>query len=281
LEAARRSAALGAHREAAAQYQRALRYADTTDLPGLAGLQEGLAAEYALLDRLEDAEAALRTAAQHRRELTDTLRVGQDLSMLSHVLWQQCRGEQSARAAQQALRVLQSLPPGPELAAAQIGAASRMWDIGRHAAALDAITQTLELGKRLGRDDVVSQALLITGVFLVDSGQDGIGSIEQALRLALDTQLEQQASDAYICLQDNCLNVQMLEEAEHCYRAGMAFCERRELRAATRRMRGAHADTLLLLGRWNEAADICNQLLAIPGVSPSHSNDPSTRRRVS
>ena len=37
-------------------------YADTADLPGLAGLHEGLAAEYALLDRLEEAEQALRTA---------------------------------------------------------------------------------------------------------------------------------------------------------------------------------------------------------------------------
>ena len=80
----------------------------------------------------------------------------------------------------------------------------------------------------------MSLALAITGSFLVDSGQDGIGSIEQALRLALEAQMEQQASDAYVCLQDCCVNLQRLEEAQRYYRAGMAFCERRELRMATR-----------------------------------------------
>ena len=114
LEAARRSAALGAHREAAAQYQRALRYADNADRPGLAGLHEGLAAEYSLLDQLKESEAALRAALQHQRELSNHMRVGQDLGMLSDRLWRQCRGEEGARAAEESLRVLQSLPPGPE-----------------------------------------------------------------------------------------------------------------------------------------------------------------------
>ncbi len=62
LASARRSAILGAHRAAAAQHQRALRYTDPADRPRLAELREGLAAEYALLDRLDQAEAALRAA---------------------------------------------------------------------------------------------------------------------------------------------------------------------------------------------------------------------------
>jgi DNA-binding CsgD family transcriptional regulator/tetratricopeptide (TPR) repeat protein len=269
-EAARWSAALGAHREAAAQYQRALRHADTADLPGLAELHEGLAVECSLLDRLDESEAALRTAVRLRREVADTMRVGEDLSRLSYVLWQQCRGEESIRVVEEALRVLQSLPPGPELATAQISVAAGMWNAGREAEAFDSLTQAAELGKRLGRDDVVSQVLLMTGVVLVASGQDGIGSLEQALRVALDAQLDHQAANAYVDLQDSLVNVQRLAEAERYYRAGMAFCERRELRAATRCMRGAHADTLLLLGHWDEAADICTELLAIRGVSPSN-----------
>lgn len=269
-EAARRSAALGAHREAAAQYQRALRYADAADLPGLAGLHEGLAAECSLLDRLEESEAALRTALQVRRELGDAMGIGEDLGMLSAILWQQCRGKESIRAAEESLRALRSLPPGAELAMAQLSVAFGRWNTGRHAEALDGVAQTLDLGKRLGRDDVVSQALLATGSFLADSGQDGIGSIEQALQLALHANLEQEAANAYVGLQDNLVNVQRLEDAERCYRTGMAFCERRELRWRTRCMLGAQADTLLLLGRWDEAVDLCTEVLAIPGVSASN-----------
>jgi DNA-binding CsgD family transcriptional regulator len=166
--------------------------------------------------------------------------------------------------------VLAPLPPGPELAVAQINVASSMWNAGRQAEALDGVAQVLELGRRLGRDDIVSLALTMRGIFLVDSGRDGTGTIEQALRLALDGQLEQQAGHAYVCLQDCCVTLQKLAEAQRYYAAGMAFCERRELRVATRCMRGTQADTLLLLGRWDEAADICTEVLAIPGVSPSN-----------
>ena len=116
----------------------------------------------------------------------------------------------------------------------------------------------------------MSQALLATGALLVDIGQDGIGPTEQGLQLALDANLEQEAADAYVGLQDNLVSVQRLEEAQRYYRAGMAFCERRELRWRTRCMRGAQADTLLLLGRWDEAVDLCNEVLAIPGVSASN-----------
>jgi DNA-binding CsgD family transcriptional regulator len=198
------------------------------------------------------------------------MHVGKDLSMLSDILRQQCRGEESALAVEESLQVLQLLPPGPELAMAQIGVATSMFTAGRQAEAFEGISQALKLGRQLGRDDVVCLAQTLTGIFLVGTGQDGIGSIEQALRLALDAKLDLIVSDAYVCLQDNLVNVQRLEEAQRCYRAGMAFCERHELRRPTRCLRGGQADTLLLLGRWDEAADLCNELLAIPGVSPSN-----------
>ena len=288
-EAAKRSSALGAHREAAAQFERALRFTGEAGRPALAELYESLAHEYSLLDRLDESEAALRTALQHRRELGDDMRVGEDLGMLSDTLWQQCRGEESNRAAGESLRVLRSLPPGPELAMAQIGAAAGSWTTGQQATAFDGVAQALLLGKRLGRTDVISIALIMTGVFLVDSGQDGTGSIEQALQLALEDKLEQQASSAYVCLQETASStLQRLDEAQRATSTrGMAFCERRELRTATRCMRGAQADTLLLLGRWDEAADLCAELLAIPGVStvesalpaadPGHHPRPSRR----
>jgi len=190
--------------------------------------------------------------------------------MLADILWQQCRGEESARAVEESLRVLEPLPPGPELAMAQIGVAATNFTAGRRAEAFEGISLALELGKRLGRDDIVCVAQTMMGIFLVDTGQDGIGSIERSLRLALDAKLDLTASDGYVCLQDNLLNVQRLEEAQRCYSEGMAFCERRELRWPTRCMRGAHADTLLLLGHWEEAADLCHELLDIPGVSPSN-----------
>src|SRR5262245_3263494 len=91
-EAARRSSALGAHREAAAHYERALRFSDDGDRSGLAALHEGLSGEYALLDRWEEAEQELRTALALRRAAGDSLAVGEDLRRLSSTLWRLCRG---------------------------------------------------------------------------------------------------------------------------------------------------------------------------------------------
>ena len=116
-EAARRSSALGAHREAAAQFERALRFADDGDRPTLAALHEGLAGEYALLDRWEEAEQALRTALALRRELGDDLRVGEDLRRAVHdAVAAVPRARSPTQAAEEAVRVLEALPPGPELA---------------------------------------------------------------------------------------------------------------------------------------------------------------------
>jgi DNA-binding CsgD family transcriptional regulator/tetratricopeptide (TPR) repeat protein len=268
LAAARRSAELGAHREAAAQYERALRYADAADQRTLAELHEGAAAEYLLLDRLNDSEAALRAALRYRRDLGDDLRVGEDLSNLSYVLFYQCRGEEGARAAEEALAVVQTLPPGPELAMALLNAGAAMWEAGQRAEASDSFAKGIDLAERLGRTDIVSTALAWKGSCLIDSGQDGISSIEQALRLALEAGAEGRICSTYMCLQDAYVRLQRLEEAERYFSLGIAIGERRELSGTARCLRVVHADTLLLLGNWDEAAEICNRVLGIPGVSP-------------
>ena len=268
LAAARRSAELGAHREAAAQYERALRYADAADLQTLAGLHEGVAAEYLLLDMLDDSEAALRAALRYRRELGDDLRVGEDLGDLSDVLFYQCRGEEGSRAAVEGLAVVQSLPPGPELAMALLNVGSILSGAGRYEQAFDTIAKALDLAERLGRTDIVSRALGLKGSCLIDNGQDGISYKEEGLRLVLEEGRESRVCNAYMDLQDACISLQRLEEAERYFSAGMAIGERRELRGTTRCLRVEHADTLLLLGKWDEAAEICAEVLASPGVGP-------------
>ena len=67
-EAGRRSAALGARRAAAAQFERALEFAGGATGETRAALHEAAAEQYAMLDRWQQAEAALRTAIGLRRE---------------------------------------------------------------------------------------------------------------------------------------------------------------------------------------------------------------------
>jgi len=273
-EAARRSGALGAHREAAAQFERALRFADAGDGSALAALQEGVAAEYALLDRWEETEGALRTALALRRELGDDLRVGEDLRLLGTTLWRLCRGEESARASEEAVRVLEPLPPGPELAWAYAGHATDFLVMGRTDDGLAMIGKARDLGERLHRPDIVSYTLNAIGCGLAETGRDGSTALGQALRVALDADLPDAAGRVYTSLQEGATRQHRFAEAERCYTEGMAYCEGREIGVYSLCLMGGQAVALLLQGRWDEAVDLSLQLLSRPNISPANRLNP-------
>ena len=274
-DAARRSAALGAHREAAAQYERALRNAQNASKPMLAALQEGLADEYALLDRWEEAEQARRAALALRRELGDTESVGKNLRILSRTLWRLCRGEESDRAAEEAVAVLEALPPGKELAWAY-GRLAVIWlSQGRRDEAVFALLgKAQDLGELLHQADVVSYTLNAAGLARTENGQDGRPTIERALRVALDAGLSEAAGRAYSSLMQSCTTLQRHADGERWYAEGLAYCEGRELGVFSMCINGWRARALLLLGRWDEAVRICAQMLGSPGISPLNQVNP-------
>ena len=255
-EAARCSAALGAHREAAAQYERALRFASELDRPALASLQESVAGEYALLDRWEETERALRAALDLRRQLGDDLSIGEDLRLLSRTLWRLCRGEEEVEAAQEAVHILAALPPGRELAWAYAGLGALYGGTGRIDEGLELLGKAQALGELLHEPGLVSYALNQQGITLVGRGRDGTESIDQALGIALDADLQEAAGLAYSNLQEAASRLNMFAEAERYYAEGRAYCEERELGVYSVCLQGWRAVTLALLGQWAEATDI-------------------------
>jgi len=266
-QAARRSAALGAHREAAAQFERALRFAGQSDRTTLAGLHEGVAGEYSLLDRWPEAERALRTALSLRRELRDDLSAGEDLRMLSSTLWRLCRGEESGQAAEQAVRVLEARPPGRELAWAYANFSATRMLAGRSDEAVDIGEKAQALGESLREPDIVSHALAIIGSAVLKSRQDGMGSIERALQVALDADLHEAAGFAYSVLHEAVTRLHRFEDEERYYTEGMAYCEGRELGVFGTCLTGWRAYARMLQGRWGEAAGMCTQMLGRQRIS--------------
>ena len=96
--AARRAAGLGAHREAAAQYERALRFAAGQDPGTAAALYDAFAYEAGLLDRWQDAADAREHALALWRQAGDRLREGDTLRWLACSLCYLCRGSEGAEA---------------------------------------------------------------------------------------------------------------------------------------------------------------------------------------
>ncbi|HEY2281279.1 MAG TPA: LuxR C-terminal-related transcriptional regulator [Streptosporangiaceae bacterium] len=272
--AARQAAALGAHREAAAQYERALRFAATADGPTRATLQEGLAAECAPLDRWPEAERALRVALDLRRDEQNQLRVGEDLRLLSVALWRLCRGAESARALESAVRILDALPPGRELARALAVLGAIYLEEGRTDEGLATAHRGRQLAETLDAPDVLSYALNGLGCGLSETGGDGLPYLREALRVALDADLPASAGLAYTSLQEAATRENEFGDCERYYAAGIAYCRDHELGVFDACLRGNRTLVLLLTGQWDEAAAMCTSLLDQPGVSPVNRMNP-------
>jgi DNA-binding CsgD family transcriptional regulator len=118
--AAERAAQLGAHREAAAQYARALRFAAELEPAARAELLARQASECFLTRQVEVTLSAGRQAVERFREADDPLRQANAMCNLAHHL--RCTGQASEAdaVARRAVSLLEhaSLPRGRELAMA-------------------------------------------------------------------------------------------------------------------------------------------------------------------
>src|SRR5438094_6421597 len=117
-EAAVHASSLGAHREAAAHYARALKHGDLLCPAKRADLLERRARECFLIDQYEEGIADLELALECRRSTGDRLHEGDVLRRLSEFMWCPGRTVEAERMAIEAVGLLEDLPPGRELALA-------------------------------------------------------------------------------------------------------------------------------------------------------------------
>ena len=117
-EAAARASSVGAHREAAAQYRRALRFAQDMSLDERAQLLEQHSHECYLTDAGDEAVGSLQAAIDCYRELGDRRREGATLSRLAGILWCPGRGQEARRVGAEAVSLLEQADCGRELALA-------------------------------------------------------------------------------------------------------------------------------------------------------------------
>jgi DNA-binding CsgD family transcriptional regulator/tetratricopeptide (TPR) repeat protein len=269
-EAARRSAVLSAHREAVAHYERALRFTPDTDRVTLAGLHEALAAEYGFLDRWEENERALRTALALRRALGDRLATGTILRLLSATLWRLCRGPESDQAGGEAVAVLETLPPGPELAWAYANRGADHFISGRLDDAAEVLDRALALSEKLGDTGAVCYSLNGMAHTAMARGQDGVPPLQRALDLALAADLPESAARSYAGLHEFAARRNGFAAAERLYADGLAYTDGRELGVFKACLLGWRCWTLLDQGRWDEAVATAGE--SLDGMNPSPVN---------
>ncbi|HEY1918605.1 MAG TPA: AAA family ATPase [Streptosporangiaceae bacterium] len=265
--AARRAAELASHREAAAQFERALRFADDADTATAAGLQDGLALELSILDRCEEAAAARKHALALWRQTGDRLREGDSMRRLAKELGDLCQGPEAAAAADQAVSILEPLGPTAELAWAYADLAAQRTLNGENDAAIALALRAERIAEPLGLSAVLSDALDSQACALHASGGDWAGPLNRALEIALSGHLHRETARAYANLYAGYCGERKFAAAEPYFTDGIAFTDQHDLTKSSTFLLCERLSALEQTGGWDEAAALGAQLLERAGAS--------------
>jgi ATP/maltotriose-dependent transcriptional regulator MalT len=267
--AARRAAALGAHREAAAQYGRALRFADGLAPAARAELLEGHSYECYLTDQLAEATTSRERALGCWRALRDRRREGDTLRWLSRLAWYQGRNADAERAGREAVELLKGLAPGPELAMAYSNLSQLAMLASRTDEAVAWGGRAIELAESLGQTEILVHALNNVGTAeMCASRSAGQRTLERSLALALADGLEEHAARAYTNLASSALNLRDYPLAARNLEEGVRYCTERDLDTWRLYLLVVQARADFEQGRWTEATRSVEIVLRDPRTAP-------------
>jgi DNA-binding CsgD family transcriptional regulator len=253
--AGNRASTAGAHREAAALYDKALRHADALERAERADLLRRFAEESYLTDRMADAVLALEEAVESYRQLGDSLREGDTVRRLSSILWCPGRSAESRTQGLAAVAMLETQPPGPELVLAY----AQLWFISRmglrHQEADAWSRRAVELAERLGRPDMLAHALWTTA------------KTERAMELARQEGLHELIADLLLRLCATALSQHSYDVGFTYVEEGIDHCVRHGNDLILRYFLAEQARAQLDLGDWDAAADSAGHVLRLRAVS--------------
>jgi DNA-binding CsgD family transcriptional regulator/tetratricopeptide (TPR) repeat protein len=258
--AARHAAGLGAYRESAAQYERALRF-PPDDPRELAELYDGYADALGYVDSWDEATTAMERAIEIWRDLEDARREGHDHLKLCKIYWRLCRGAESVAEIRRAIEVLEPLGDDPELAYAYSIEAFNLWPQDA-AAGMALLERAGEMAERVGDPTVRSDVLnnLAAGQFAQRG--DWTRPMKEALHIALAAGAEAQAGRAFANIYTYYAAQFRFAEGERFWHDGIAYCDERDITTYSTCLRGHRSVVLNDLGRWDDALALAERVLA-------------------
>src|SRR5258708_2285700 len=268
--AAHQASAKGAHREAAAHYATVLCYAEQLPADRQAELLEGRAYECYLTSQVEDAVQARQAALRIWRQLDRRDKVGQTLRWLSRLSWVLGKRGDAEQYAAEAVHLLETLPPGAELAMAYSNRAQLAMLANDNAQAVQWGERAMALAESLGDVEPLVHALQNVGsAQLRAQNEQGRAKLERSLRLALERGWEDHAARAYTNLA--CVAVDHVRDYSRAARylqEGITYCTEHELDNVGADMRAYAALARLEQGAWEEAAEEAARLLDHDRLAP-------------
>jgi DNA-binding CsgD family transcriptional regulator len=260
--AAEHASRVGAHREAQAQYERALRFAAGLAPEARADLLMRFAEEGFLTDMRDAAVDALGEAIAIHRQTGGAEALSEALRLRSRILG--CGGDpdQSRADASEAVTVLDGLPPGPQHARAFALMSGMAMAADDPATAVEWGDRAIEVGERVGDIESLVRALIYVGtVQLAHGAEAGRTKLERGLALAREHHRLTDVGLGYINLCGALGRRRRWYEADPHLAAGIRFCTEHGLEAWASCLIGQQAESHLAQGRWTAAADTATALL--------------------
>ena len=169
------------------------------------------------------------------------------------------------RVAREAVGLLESLPPGRELAMAYGRLAQTCAVAERTEEATAWANRELELAQRLGDTEITAHALGTLGTCQFTDG--GLEKLKRSLESAQRSGLAEQAGLSFVWLGGTAVEWRRHAVADHYLEAGTAYCSDRGLELFRYYLLAYRARLELDRGCWSQAADWARSVVRIPRTS--------------
>ena len=267
--AARQAAAAGAHRQSAAQYERALRF--SSRLPGKerGQLLQAYARECHLNDWNAAALQALEEAGQFWKESGDHLKEGDNLCRQTMCLIPLGKYVEANQVILLAIEILSALPPSSELAYAYSQYARILTYNSEYSAAISMAQKAIDLGERFkDSDHTLIRAHNTIGISLIYTAEaGGQAQLEQSIVLAEEVQDHAGVALGYANLSRWTGIMYGWDIANQYIAKGLAYCAEFELDFHNYFLLASQASAHLYQGHWSEAEETAKFILSQQNLS--------------
>jgi DNA-binding CsgD family transcriptional regulator len=252
--AARYAASVGAHRESAAQYERALQFSAGMSPDERATLLEARSSECYLTDQMDASIETLEQAVVLWRACDDQIRESVALSQLARRLWCGGRSAEAADTAWAAARLLETHPSARERALVYGVLTAVYLNEERFDETLRWGARALDLAESGGDAAMIAYSLNNIGTMELLAGMPaGREKLERSLVLAESAELDEHMGRAFVHL-GWAMTRTRTYELEPFLDRGAKVCEELGLEAWDLYVVAYRARLHLDRGRWNDAA---------------------------
>lgn len=267
--AARQATGLHAYREAAGQYARALRAGGPLPAAERASLLEAYSYTCYLSDQAPAAISARQEAIDLRHDLGDQLQEGENLRWLSRLTWFNGDSATAETTGARAVALLETLPPGPQLAMAYSNQSQLAMLADDLPTAVRQGERAMALAEQFGEQETYVHALCNVGTAHM-RGEDPRGAVEleQSLRLAMASGYVDHAGRALVNLTWSNMTTMELATAEQWLEEGLPYAIANDLNHYLTYLIANQAALWASTGRWDDAIANCQQVLTGPEISP-------------